>query len=117
MGSVATYADASFTSAASSVTFGTAVDGDGDLNADGDVVVGAPGWDSPASNAGAAFVYLGGTNAAFTTSTADAQLTGETAGSAAGTQVAIPGDTNNDGCDDFIVGGLGRSKLWVFGGP
>jgi hypothetical protein len=122
-GLITTYADSTFTSSSSGVIFAYSVDGDGDIDGDGyaDVIIGSIGWDSPSSNAGAAFVYFGGANGTFTTTGADAVLEGVTTGDQAGYSVAIVGDYDKDGKDDLVVGapsadpvGTGSGSAYLF---
>lgn len=84
--------------------FGFSVAGAGDVNGDGydDVIVGAPNYDKPQSNEGAAFLYLG---SATGLSAAPAWTgEGDKDGAAFGVAVASAGDVNGDGLDDVIVG-------------
>lgn len=87
--------------AASEDRLGRAVDGVGDLDADGfdDVVIGASGT-SPGGipDAGSAFAYSGNTGALMM------QWHGDDAGGALGEAVAGAGDVNLDGTPDVLVG-------------
>ena len=85
--------------------FGAAVSTAGDLNSDGydDVVVGTPNHDGDHDDAGAAFVYLGGSNG-LTTNTADWMETGDQEDAHFGAAVSTAGDVNGDGYADLIVG-------------
>jgi len=81
------------------------VDGDG---AD-DIVIGAPGAESGASDGGAAYVVLGGSSLPATTLTlddADAVLSGVSASDAAGTSVAAA-DLTGDDAAEVMVGAPG----------
>ena len=86
--------------------FGISVASAGDVNLDGfgDVIVGAPEYDTPGStDAGKAHVYLGtpgglSMTSAWTASGAD-QIEGWY-----GSSVALAGDVNGDGYSDIIVG-------------
>ncbi|WP_323676540.1 integrin alpha, partial [Halorubellus sp. PRR65] len=86
----------------------------GDVNDDGsaDVVVGAPFADENGNQSGAAYVVLGGANAAGVTSLADAAvvLDGEAAGDRAGWAVssAGSGDVTCDDYADVLVGAPGN---------
>ncbi|MBL0042577.1 MAG: FG-GAP repeat protein [Xanthomonadales bacterium] len=97
----------------------------GDLNGDGydDLLVGSPGSDLNAVNAGAAFLYFG--SAEGFEATPDWQVAAAQAGARYGSAVAGVGDVNGDGYGDFVVGaefadngqtdeGLG---YLYFGGP
>lgn len=86
---------------------GTSVDG-GDFNGDGlgDVIVGAPGNDSPGTDSGAAYAEPGSltpVSQVLDGIGSSVRLDGEATGDAAGTSVAM-GDVDGDGRDDFIVG-------------
>lgn len=80
--------------------FGHSVSVAGDVNDDGypDFMVGAPGNDSGAIWAGAAYVYCGQSGALLYT------FFGDSAGDAFGSVVSWAGDVNSDGYDDVIVG-------------
>ncbi len=75
----------------------------GDINNDGydDVIVGAIRSDTGGTNAGRAYIYLGGANP---DSTADLVLTGESEEDLFGLSVSAAGDVNDDGISDFIIG-------------
>ncbi|MFN0243774.1 MAG: integrin alpha [Planctomycetota bacterium] len=86
------------------VAFGQSVATAGDVNGDGygDVIVGAPLFDSGQADEGRAFVYMGsalglGASSAWT---ADSPQTDAFLGSS----VATAGDVNGDGFSDVIVG-------------
>ena len=83
---------------------GASVASAGDVNDDGfdDVIVGAPGFDNPLANEGAAFVYLG--SASGLSATADWEVYGGQVSPGFAGSVASAGDVNGDGYDDVIVG-------------
>jgi hypothetical protein len=85
---------------------GWALDGAGDVDADGydDIVVGSHGDDDGGSDAGAGYLVLGPHSGAASLSTADAKLQGENAGDEAGRCVRGVGDLDGDGYDDIAVG-------------
>ncbi len=95
----------------SSIGFGSAVACDGDLDGDGvdDLVVGASGDDTAASNAGAVYVYLGASSWAATLgiSDADARFYGVAASDALGTGLAGGADLDGDGQEDLAIGATG----------
>ncbi len=92
--------------------FGYYVSGNGDVNGDGydDFLIGAPaGNELGDSNPGYAFLFLGKRgadwgNECVARDKADASFVGKNAYDHAGEAVAIVGDINRDGYDDFIVG-------------
>jgi hypothetical protein len=84
-------------------SFGISVAFAGDVNADGygDFLIGATGNDTVGANAGAAYLYFGGSTP---NATVDRTLTGEAAGDRFGNSVASAGDVNADGYADLIIG-------------
>jgi hypothetical protein len=96
--------------------FGRSVAVVGDMNGDGydDMVVGARYNDMVGTDAGRAYIYLGG---ASIDSTADLALS-VVGATAFGHAVARAGDVNGDGFADLIVGGLssGIGRAWIFYG-
>ncbi len=88
--------------------FGHSVSGIGDVNDDGfvDVAVGAPLDDTTGAEAGAVFVYFGGTNM---NSVVDRTLLGEQGGDNFGWAISCGVDLNGDlnDIDDFVVGAPG----------
>lgn len=89
----------------------------GDVNMDGysDVIVGADRYDHGAdSDAGAAFLYLGGPSGLH--SAPDWTFYGETSGSLFGNTVASAGDLNGDGLSDVVVTAPALGYVYVFEG-
>lgn len=86
--------------------FGFSVAYAGDVNGDGygDVLVGAPNYDSQGIDDGGMFLYFGGAN--FNT-TADATMSGGQGSAYLGWRVAGAGDLNGDGYADIAGGGIG----------
>jgi hypothetical protein len=103
--------------------YGWSVAAAGDVNADGfgDIIVGAPNYDSGAIDGGAAWVYLGG-EAGVVDSPAWYKPSGQ-AGAQFGYSVASAGDVNGDGHSDVIVGApfwtsdeAGEGAAWIYFG-
>ena len=96
-------ADLRVTGEAAGDQFGAAVGTAGDVNGDGyaDIVVGARLNDAGGTDAGRAYVFLGG---ASPDTIPDIAFTGRAAGDFLGMEVGGAGDVNDDGYDDVIVG-------------
>jgi hypothetical protein len=104
--------------------FGSSVGTAGDVNHDShsDVIVGAMYNDAGGTDAGRAYLYLGG---ASPNNVADLVLTGLAVGDHFGCAVGTAGDVNGDGYADILVGapsndagGTDAGALYVFlGGP
>ncbi len=92
-------ADVSFDGPVSGGLFGYALAGGGDVDGDAydDIVISEPGY----ASTGRVHLYRGGLG--YDT-VADAQIVGPVAGTDYGAAVAIIGDYNDDGLDDFAVG-------------
>jgi hypothetical protein len=85
---------------------GHAVAGAGDVNADGydDLLIGAPGLDEGADDAGVSYLVLGPLTSNLDLALADARLIGKEAEGGVGSAVAGAGDVNADGYDDLLIG-------------
>ncbi|MEM7336490.1 MAG: integrin alpha, partial [Chloroflexota bacterium] len=95
---------------------GFSVSSAGDVNNDGydDVIVGANWYDNGADNAGAAFVYLGGSDGLSTGYVWVGM--GNSANEEFGYAVSEAGDINADGFDDIIIGTLGSDSAYIYYG-
>jgi len=92
---------------------GSAVDGAGDINGDGnlDLLIGADRDDYADSDAGGAYVVMGPIVGSFDLYEAEGKVIGEAADDHAGGSVAGAGDTDGDGFDDFVVGAPGNDFI------
>lgn len=83
---------------------GYAVSGAGDVNYDGyaDVIIGAPHYDNPNTNAGAALLFYGSQEGLGSTAN-QILLTGQE-GAWFGETVSSAGDINGDGYSDIVIG-------------
>ena len=99
--------DGHYTGEAAGDRAGESVSGAGDVNGDGyaDFLIGAYLNDTGGTDAGAAYLFLGGVSAATTSSIAgaNARYTGN-ALELAGNHVASAGDMNGDGFGDIVLG-------------
>ncbi len=89
-------------------SFGYSVATAGDVNGDGysDIIVGAPYWDLPSTDAGRAMIFLG--SATGIASTPVWTVQGTVANAQFGFSVSSAGDLNGDGISDVVVGAPGQ---------
>lgn len=96
--------------------FGYSVSTAGDVNGDGysDVIIGAPNYDNPQTNEGAAFIYHGSATGISTTAATVLEVNQNNANF--GYSVAGAGDINGDGYSDIVVGAPGYDNTENNGG-
>ena len=99
-------ADAKFEGVDAGDYAGSSVSAARDFNGDGlaDILLGAPGADGGAADAGAAYLFLGPVTGTLSAAAADLVLYGASSGDGAGYSVAPAGDFDGDGFDDVLVG-------------
>jgi len=101
------YADARIYGLSSGDRFGASATHAGDVNGDGyaDILVGAPDSDLGAADAGAAYLFHGGSSLSGPLDAGDADfiLLGARANGETGTAVSAVGDMDGDGNGDFAV--------------
>jgi hypothetical protein len=87
---------------------GSVVGAAGDTNGDGaaDVLLSSPGSDDGASNGGSAWLLLGPQVGTTTLSSAQVAFQGTTSEDNVADALRGVGDTNGDGFDDFMIGGV-----------
>lgn len=105
---------------------GQTVEGPGDLDGDGfaDLLVAAPGDDTAGTDAGAFYLFRGPLSGTHAPSDSSSARFGEAVGDQAGGSIAAPGDVNDDGYADLIVGapdqdlgGNGAGIVYILYGP
>lgn len=84
----------------------------GDLDGDGidDLLVSAPGDDTAGTDAGALFGFHGPLTGWVAPDAAETSWFGETRGDQAGGSVGTPGDVNDDGYDDLVIGAAEQDR-------
>jgi len=95
--------------------FGLSVSSAGDLNNDGynDFIIGSPGNDQVALNAGCAYVYFGGETLQ---NKPDLTHTGQKTNGRFGSSVSCADDVNGDGFSDILVGGFSTGEVKLYFG-
>ena len=86
---------------------GGSLAGGGDINGDGftDIIIGAPKADDGEKTSGSTYIVYGsGTRLVNQSLSGETYFVGEAKNDRAGSQVAMVGDVNNDGYDDFLIG-------------
>ncbi len=94
---------------------GSAVAGAGDVNGDGydDALIGAY---ASGTDRGAAYLVLGSATPVSSSLATAVEYSGENADDWAGFSVAGPGDVDDDGHDDLLIGALHNSDVGTYGG-
>ncbi len=107
---LSTTADWTVTGETAGDKFGVSVGNAGDVDDDGydDILVGAQHVDNGSTDEGKVYLYYGSSTGPGTT--ADWTFEPDAHDKYLGTSVRSAGDVNNDGYDDFIVGGQGKGQ-------
>jgi len=105
VGSV-TSAEATITGSIAGATFGAALAGLDDFDADGygDVLIGAPKADSPDTDAGVSYLFYGSFRGNLDSVSADFTISGPDGGAHSGSALSPVGDLNRDGFSDVAIG-------------
>jgi hypothetical protein len=123
---IATAATASYIPSKSSQYWRSPTVGLLDSNAAEDLVIGAYGDDTAATDAGAAYIFfdVASNSGAYTEADAGASFTGRYPGDKAGSVVAANGDADGDGQDDLLMsapyedsGGTSSGSVYLLRGP
>lgn len=87
-----------------------------DFNADGrsDLLIGAKEVDTGATDAGAAYLFLGPVSGALSMSDANGAFISSIADNQTGTSVSTAGDVNGDGREDFVLGGASADGGYAY---
>ena len=87
-----------------------------DFNADGrsDLLIGAKEVDAGATDAGAAYLFLGPVSGALSMSDANGAFIGAVENNQTGTSVSAAGDVNGDGSEDILLGGASADGGYAY---
>jgi hypothetical protein len=90
----------------------------GDFDADGhaDLMLGSPGADDPAPDAGSALLFYGPVAGVMDAADAGVQILGPASGAQIGTGLGGAGDLDQDGFSDLLVGASGAGQVALFFG-
>ncbi|MEL6344120.1 MAG: MopE-related protein, partial [Myxococcota bacterium] len=108
----ASAAQATFIGDAAGDYMGRSLDRAGDVNGDNndDILLGAKRNDDGGTDAGAGYLFLGPVSGTLSVNTADALMTGASAGDEAGISISGGGDVDGNGAPDILIGAYKRSS-------